>query len=83
MRTMGQMDDLRIQQLDEALAPFADLRDRALPATGWAKAIREALGISLRQPCPHFTVVGDSTSGLVRPTLSLRPCRVERPRSTQ
>jgi predicted DNA-binding mobile mystery protein A len=47
---MGKMDDLRIRQLDEALAPFSErLRDRPPPATGWAKAIREALGISVRQ----------------------------------
>lgn len=43
------MDDLRIRQLDEALAPFAPLRHRPPPPTGWAKAIREALGISVRQ----------------------------------
>jgi len=46
---MGKMNDLRIRQLDEALAPFTRLRDRPPPATGWAKAIREALGISVRQ----------------------------------
>jgi len=46
---MGKMDDLRIRQLDEALAPFASLRLRPPPSTGWAKAIREALRISLRQ----------------------------------
>jgi predicted DNA-binding mobile mystery protein A len=47
--TMGKLDDLRIRQLDEALAPFAPLRHSSPPATGWAKAIREALGISVRQ----------------------------------
>ena len=46
---MGKMEDLRIRQLDEALAPFDPLRRRPPPATGWAKAIREALGMSLRQ----------------------------------
>jgi len=46
---MRKMNDLRIRQLDEALAPFERLRDRPPPATGWAKAIREALGISVRQ----------------------------------
>jgi len=46
---MGKMDDLRIRQLDEALAPFTELRNRPPPATGWAKTLREALGISVRQ----------------------------------
>lgn len=46
---MGNLDDLRIRQLDEALAPFNPLRRRPPPQTGWAKAIREALGISVRQ----------------------------------
>jgi predicted DNA-binding mobile mystery protein A len=45
---MGTLDDLRIRQLDEALASFAALR-RPPPPPGWAKAIREALGISVRQ----------------------------------
>lgn len=46
---MGKLDDLQVRQLDEALAPFASLRDRPPPPRGWARAIREALGISLRQ----------------------------------
>jgi predicted DNA-binding mobile mystery protein A len=46
---MKKMENLRIRQLDEALAPFSSLRDRPPPPTGWAKAIRQALGISLRQ----------------------------------
>lgn len=46
---MGKMKNLRIRQLDEALAPFAELRNRPPPANGWAKALREALGISVRQ----------------------------------
>ena len=43
------MEDLRIRQLDEALEPFDFLRRRPPPLTGWAKAIREALGMSIRQ----------------------------------
>jgi len=46
---MGKMEDLRIRQLDEALEPFDILRRRPPPPTGWAKAIREALGMSIRQ----------------------------------
>jgi len=46
---MGKLDDLRIRQLDEALAPFTPLCHRPPPPTGWVKTIREALGISVRQ----------------------------------
>jgi predicted DNA-binding mobile mystery protein A len=46
---MGKMNDLRIRQLDEALAPLSELRNRPPPAAGWAKTLREALGISVRQ----------------------------------
>ena len=45
---MDPFDNLKVQQLDSALEPFRPLR-RALPAGGWAKTIREALGMSLRQ----------------------------------
>jgi len=46
---MGTLNELRIRQLDEALAAFQPLRQRPPPSAGWAKAIREALGISVRQ----------------------------------
>ena len=42
-------DDLRIRQLDEALAPAAHLRDRPPPPEGWVRAVRQALGMSIRQ----------------------------------
>jgi len=43
------LDKLRIRQLDEALAPFQRVPDRSPPRGGWAKAVRTALGMSLRQ----------------------------------
>lgn len=46
---MGNLDNLRIEQLDQALKQFAPLRHSPPPAIGWAKTIREALGISVRQ----------------------------------
>lgn len=46
---MVRVEDLRIRQLDEKLEPFARLRSTRPPPEGWAKAIREALGISVRQ----------------------------------
>ena len=42
-------DELRVRQLDEALAPFQELRSRPGPRGGWVRTIREALGMSARQ----------------------------------
>ena len=42
-------DELRVRQLDEALAPFQDLRSRPPPQRGWLRTIREALGMTARQ----------------------------------
>ena len=46
---MSRIADLRVRQLDEALQSFANMRERPPPAQGWARTIREALGMSLRQ----------------------------------
>lgn len=46
---MTRVKDLRVRQLDAKLEPFRALRDSPPPSGGWAKAIREALGISVRQ----------------------------------
>jgi predicted DNA-binding mobile mystery protein A len=46
---MKDFDDLRIRQLDEALLPFQVLRRRPPPRAGWTRAIRNALGMTLRQ----------------------------------
>jgi predicted DNA-binding mobile mystery protein A len=42
-------DNLRIAQLDRALEDFRGLRHRPPPKAGWVRAVREALGMSLRQ----------------------------------
>lgn len=42
-------DELRVRQLDEALAPFQELRSRPAPRGGWLRTIREALGMTTRQ----------------------------------
>jgi len=42
-------DELRTRQLDAALAPAAGLRNRPPPPGGWLRAIRQALGMSIRQ----------------------------------
>jgi len=45
---MGTLEDLRIRQLDETLSPFQALRHRPPPRGGWARTLREALGLSVR-----------------------------------
>ncbi len=42
-------DRLRVRQLDQALDPFQPLKQRRPPQGGWARAIRESLGMSQRQ----------------------------------
>ena len=44
-----QFQELRVRQLDEALSPFRSLGLRPPPRQGWARAIRQALGMSQRQ----------------------------------
>ncbi|NNF29128.1 MAG: mobile mystery protein A [Gemmatimonadetes bacterium] len=46
---MKRLTELRIRQLDEILAPFKALQARPRPEQGWARTIREALGMSRRQ----------------------------------
>lgn len=52
---------LRLEQLDRTLASFADLKGKPTPRDGWLRAIREALGRSLR--------VQASRIGVAAPTL--------------
>jgi predicted DNA-binding mobile mystery protein A len=40
---------LRLQQLNDKMLGFASLKQVAAPPTGWIKAIRTALGMSLQQ----------------------------------
>lgn len=43
---MKDMDLLRLQQLEDTLAPFQSVLNTAVPKGGWGKAIRDALGLS-------------------------------------
>src|SRR2546422_5212575 len=43
------MKTLQIHQLDNKLAPLTELRDIVRPSSGWIKAIRTTLGMSLDQ----------------------------------
>jgi predicted DNA-binding mobile mystery protein A len=40
---------LQLQQLNEKMVLFASLKKVAMPPTGWIKAIRTAIGMSLQQ----------------------------------
>ena len=40
---------LQLQQLNQKMSGFADLKKVAIPPTGWIKAIRTALGMSMQQ----------------------------------
>ena len=46
---MSGLRELRIRQLDDILKPFHILKERPPPEQGWARTIREALGMSRRQ----------------------------------
>jgi predicted DNA-binding mobile mystery protein A len=41
--------DLRLNQLDRSLEPFAGTRSISPPQRGWLRAVREALGITIRE----------------------------------
>lgn len=40
---------LEVQQINSKLRPFADLQKVVIPSTGWIKAIRSAIGMSMQQ----------------------------------
>ncbi len=46
---MGNMEDLRVRQLDDTLIAVKALWTSPSPLDGWVKTIREALGMSMRQ----------------------------------
>jgi len=45
----SQFRELRIDQIDRGLLPFAGTRGITRPQGGWLRAVREALGISMRE----------------------------------
>lgn len=40
---------LRLEQVDQALKPYRDIRGIPVPGGGWLRAVREALGLTVRQ----------------------------------
>ena len=51
---------LLIQQLDKKIASYSLLQQVAIPPTGWIKAIRNALGMSMRQIGKKLSVTKQS-----------------------
>ena len=51
---------LRLAHTEQALAPFIALRGRSVPVGGWLKAVREALGRSLREQATRLHISGPS-----------------------
>jgi predicted DNA-binding mobile mystery protein A len=41
--------ELRLSQIDRSLEPFDGLRSLSRPRRGWLRAVREALGITIRE----------------------------------
>ena len=63
---MSRFEHLRLRQLDSALAPFSDTREVDRPERGWIRAIREALGMSLRQVAERAGVSKTTVAALER-----------------
>jgi predicted DNA-binding mobile mystery protein A len=52
------LHQLRLGQVDEALKPFLAARDVQVPSGGWLRAIREALGRTVRQQAAVVGIAG-------------------------
>lgn len=57
---------LQVEQLDRKLQPFAAARKATLPPTGWVKAIRLSLGMSLQQLGDRLGITKQSVGELER-----------------
>lgn len=51
---------LQIQQLNSKMLDFVDLQKAAPPPTGWLKAVRTALGMSLQQLSKRLSITKQS-----------------------
>ena len=76
---MGRFEHLRIRQVDSALEPFREIRKLTQPDSGWVRAIRESLGMSLRQLAERMGVGKTTAATLERNeaagTIKLRSLR--------
>lgn len=51
---------LRIQQLNNKMLPYKDLKKVAPPPTGWIKAIRTTIGMSMEQLAQRLSITKQS-----------------------
>ena len=76
---MGRFEHLRIRQVDSALEPFREIRILTRPDTGWVRAIRESLGMSIRQLAERMNIGKTTAATLERNeaagTIKLRSLR--------
>ncbi|MFG1690584.1 mobile mystery protein A [Gemmatimonadota bacterium] len=63
---MGRFEHLRIRQVDSSLEPLRHIRDVSPPDAGWARTIREALGMSIRQLAERMGVAKTTVATLER-----------------
>lgn len=63
---MRSFKHLRLRQVDSALRPFHELRGGKPPEKGWARTIREALGMSIRQMAERMGVAKTTAASLER-----------------
>lgn len=54
----SELNYLRLEQLQASLDAYDVLRTKRVPARGWLKEIREALGLTERQQAAHVGVTG-------------------------
>lgn len=53
---------LQIQQLETRLQVYSSIENRAVPSTGWLKAVRTALGMSLQQMAQRLSISKQSAT---------------------
>lgn len=59
-------DDLKLATLDEALSRFSTLKSVSRPRFGWARAVREALGMTRSQLASRVGLAGPTVATLER-----------------
>ncbi len=63
---MGRFEHLKVRQVDSGLERFREIQDVFPPDAGWARAIREALGMSIRQLAERMGVAKTTVATLER-----------------
>lgn len=50
------LNKLRLEQVDEALSPYRAVQGIPVPGGGWLRAVREALGLTVRQQAARLGI---------------------------